>query len=133
MRFICTQLLPQPSAVQMAAAAGAQPYLRHLWEEADGHGQRQGKGGQAHGAVDGQHQSAVAPQELQPAQAREGEMKGKTLALCVCVDASLVTGASYFWSWKRRKRVWIWRGSSFCFVLHFYAGSANHPESVIRI
>lgn len=43
-------------------------YLRHLGEQADGHGQGDGEREQAHGAVDGQQQSAVALQEPQPAQ-----------------------------------------------------------------
>lgn len=81
--------------------------------------------------MDGQHQSAVAPQELQPAPVERG-IKGETSALCV--DASPVTGASYFWSWRQRKRVWIWSGSSWVVVFCFFlAGSQNHPESVIRI
>ena len=42
------------------------PYLRHLWEEADGQRQRQAECDQAHQAVDGQQQPAVAPQELEP-------------------------------------------------------------------
>lgn len=73
-----------------------------------------------------------------------GIKKGKTSALSA--DASPLTSASYFWSWRQRKGVWIWRGSSWVFALVFFlggvgvgglfvcvAGSGNQTESMIRV
>lgn len=51
-------------------------YLRHLGEQTDGHGQGEAKGNQAHNAVDGQQQPAVALQKSQPTQVK-AEIKKK--------------------------------------------------------
>lgn len=55
--------------------ADALLYLRHLGEQADGHGQRQAEGNQAHHAVDGQQQSAMALQKSQPTRVKTGIKK----------------------------------------------------------
>lgn len=55
-------------------------YLRHLREQADGHRQGEAERNEAHNAVDGQQQSAVALQETQPEQVKT-EIKGNVSLL----------------------------------------------------
>lgn len=79
--------LGEPSGLELVAEA-VEPtlllYLRHLGEQADGHGQRQAEGNQAHEAVDGQQQPAVALQEAHPIQVKTG-IKGNVSPLCASI------------------------------------------------
>lgn len=70
--WISSQLLPQPSG---GGRAEASLYLRHLGEQADGHGEGEAEGNQAHEAVDGQQQSAVALQKSQPTQSQQDKRR----------------------------------------------------------
>lgn len=93
--------------------ADALLYLRHLGEQADGHGQRQAEGNQAHHAVDGQQQSAMALQKSQPTRVKTGIKKNtKRQTWAFCVDRSRATAASYSWIRKKKPHVRI-RGSYF--------------------
>lgn len=70
-------------------------YLRHLREQADGHGQGEAEGNQAHEAVDGQQQSAVALQESQPTRIKT-EIKRKREPVWIDSTWLLQSQASLF-------------------------------------